>query len=809
MPGVYEQYEKYRPSMSDTERADLEQARIQEEELRQRKDLQLWERNGKVGFIERDGKKQMLRPFPYMDKEVEIAEARADKQLWPWEKAHMIYPDDPAITDKFPGMDPRGYYTEVDMGFSDRCMKVMAALPSRPPETRAYIDQMLKNALNQGSPMGRVWTQMVGKCWQARDLRRGAKLATSEACCEWMLEDAEQLEKGSADISRVNGFVNVLEYVAGLTDRVPTDQERAFMKNVDGELTPEVEAAREKDIVIPDKIQVKFENLDHQVEQKFFSSPLAWDKTPEDIPHDVASVEAIQDSLSRYAAATGDRFMSPLFERAEKATHGIISRGNLITVDGQTVREVMQEQYNQLKKEGNLPIDEGSQRRMLFEDWFKKNEKQMTGELVSAALMAGKRVEAFIPDKNGNIPKEPKQVTKTGYEPSPLKKVTLNAWERHFSKYGHFKEKVAKAAEYQRVMAARERVQHQNRINQLDADSLVGSRMKDIFFGDYVKENGPIEIDNPMWGLSVSRSGLTTTVICRMIRDGHSMQDILDPDKLKDERKKAAEETVERVKARDDDWLANNLFEGYQKLNKEVEMLASRIDLGDDKQLFAQDSRTLFATAEAIFDLGQEVNRNKEAMNKAAEAHFPDRKGSEVMDELYHESAGLTGYKDMAIKGIQAQSDLLRKDTSQIKSTLASLAAWEYTRNSYNAKRQASPGARFTEDDFAKAMDVQTLLCVGGPTTDFAGQIRSDEVLGDAMRGAILAGDVSRFITVRYDKGGEVVFNADRKGLQERGEKLRRLEGTVKKNEEKEMKKEAEALRKQEKKTEKAAVKRR
>ena len=54
-----------------------------------------------------------------------------------------------------------------------------------------------------------------------------------------------------------------------------------------------------------------------------------------------------------------------------------------------------------------------------------------------------------------------------------------------------------------------------------------------------------------------------------------------------------------------------------------------------------------------------------------------------------------------------------------------------------------------------------------------------------------------------------MVFNADRKGLQERGEKLRRLEGTVKKNEEKEMKKEAEALRKQEKKTEKAAVKRR
>ncbi|GFI64929.1 hypothetical protein IMSAG185_00522 [Lachnospiraceae bacterium] len=60
--------------------------------------------------------------------------------------------------------------------------------------------------------------------------------------------------------------------------------------------------------------------------------------------------------------------------------------------------------------------------------------------------------------QTGKIPKEPVQITKTGYKPSPVKKVTLNAWERHFSKHGFYQEKAAKAVEYEKISQARERV---------------------------------------------------------------------------------------------------------------------------------------------------------------------------------------------------------------------------------------------------------------------------------------------------------------------------------------------------------------
>ena len=103
-------------------------------------------------------------------------------------------------------------------------------------------------------------------------------------------------------------------------------------------------------------------------------------------------------------------------------------------MDGETVREKMCEDYVAAGKDLKA-----------FDSFYHQNVREATNSYVSAALMAGKRVEAFVPDSRGRIPKEPVQLTKTGYEPSPLKKVTLNAWQRHFAKRGFYREKVAQA----------------------------------------------------------------------------------------------------------------------------------------------------------------------------------------------------------------------------------------------------------------------------------------------------------------------------------------------------------------------------
>jgi acetyl esterase/lipase len=102
--------------------------------------------------------------------------------------------------------------------------------------------------------------------------------------------------------------------------------------------------------------------------------------------------------------------------------------------------------------------------------------------------MAGKRVEAFVPDKEGRIPKEPIGITKSGYEPSPLEKVTLNAWERHFARYGHFEKKAAKAVDYQQTMEARERVQIQNTAKKMRVNSIVGDGGR-ILHGEWTYVN--------------------------------------------------------------------------------------------------------------------------------------------------------------------------------------------------------------------------------------------------------------------------------------------------------------------------------
>ena len=88
--------------------------------------------------------------------------------------------------------------------------------------------------------------------------------------------------------------------------------------------------------------------------------------------------------------------------------------------------------------------------------------------------------------------KEPIQITKKGYEPSPLKKVTLNAWERHFAKHGYFKEKAAKAAEYNRVMESRNQVRARNEERQFQLTEPVAAGMKNLFFQGWVNDQGRV-----------------------------------------------------------------------------------------------------------------------------------------------------------------------------------------------------------------------------------------------------------------------------------------------------------------------------
>ena len=606
MPTVFEQYAPYRPALTPDEQEMLEEGRANQEELLADPTVKHWER----GWIDAEGR---LAPYPLQQSQIQIALDRADRQLRRWGTDPTLFPVEAETTARFPGVDPKGKACEVDMAFAQRRARLETALSSRPPEVRAYVERQLSELNERNTPMRSAWDKMKIDCYDIRMTTLAAHMAVTEETSQWLLEDAQAMKAGRASIQRVDGMLNVLEYLSGLTDREPTPQERALMAELHAPIPPEAEAHRADSLIAPPHLAVEFENFDHQVQQKFFCDPRNWGKGPRSVPEDIVNLDAALGAVSRYSLATADRAISPLFEAVENRTRGVISRGDLITVDGKTIREKMCEDYVAAGKDLKG-----------FAQFYHQHVREATNRYVSAALMAGKRVETFVPDNQGRIPDEPTQIIKTGYEPSPLKKVTLNAWQRHFAKYGFYKEKAARADEYRRVMESRERVKSYNLSAQIKIDKGDCDCFQERFFGDWMRENGPLP-ESVSQGVTVARSSLTTFAICRLAAQGHSIEAIHDPAQLQAEKQAAGREVMERLLAGDADWAAETLLKGQERLSEDTDRLMDERDRRDDPEKLTSADRPLLLGAEAAFDAIRHEKTCPQAIQQAVQRLYPEQ----------------------------------------------------------------------------------------------------------------------------------------------------------------------------------------
>ena len=141
-------------------------------------------------------------------------------------------------------------------------------------------------------------------------------------------------------------------------------------------------------------------------------------------------------------------YTAQLYENNKK-THKeqieAVNRGDLIVIDGRTVREIMEERYRELE----LPKQD-------FEAYYQKNVKSAAKDLVGAALASDQRVELFVPDKNGFISAEPTSVSRTGFKPDPVRQPeAFGSVKKFFMKFGFFKEEAAKAKAQQQMLLAK------------------------------------------------------------------------------------------------------------------------------------------------------------------------------------------------------------------------------------------------------------------------------------------------------------------------------------------------------------------
>lgn len=728
-----------------------------------------------------------------------VAKDRALEQLSPWINTEFLYPDSPDITEQFPGIDPKGNACEVDMSFADRVAKLKAAVPSRPLAVQSYVGRQLKNLENPQEGINIYWQTMKNDCIEILHSQRAAKLALTEESSDWLINQTKEIARERLAIQHVDSFLNVLEYAAGLTDREPTPEDRNFMRQLGAPLDDAVIRRRNDSLMQPFKVEVEFADFDHQVQQKFFSNPLAWEKTPEDTPKDVSSPKAIEGALDRYANATASRAIEPLFDRVEKDSVGYVSRGDLIIVGGKTVREIMAERFQNVKNGGS------------FGNWYENNVRQMTNDIVSAGLMAGKRVETFVPDKHGRISSTPAQVVKTGYEPSPLKKVTLNAWERHFAKHGFYKEKAAKAVEYENIMAARERVKLKNLESQLDMDHLSNKNVKDMFFGEWQKETGqPLPTQVP-GTYSVARSALSTFAICGLAAKGYSIEKIMNPDLLKEEKAAMGREVIENLTKDGSEseiqerkkWEAEILYNGRKNLNAQLDEACKNFDLTDTKQLFSEEARPVYMLNNVLFDLSQEEDRvDRQMYEDLAKADFPDKNPKETVQQLFDHTDSFCSYLNCAKSALEGScviSGAAPQSAMGIDGALAEMGRFEYARQLYAEEKAKNPGIQpylgVKSTDF---LLVSSDLSMSSEFNAMVKNIATDPTLKASAKQAAAAGDIFSKMNVSYDSKNKISFQMEGPSKKEakKGERKRSLEEAVHKNEEKAEKKQAKAEKK-------------
>lgn len=761
MEGLYEQYEKYCPPLSAREKAQIEEAR---------KERGIYDHK----------------------KEAEIGYNRAVRYLQEWRDKEMVYPDIPDAAEQFPGIDPKGCYTEIDLGYKSRVQKLLGACQSRPAPIRELTETMLDN-MNMDI--------LKNYCAKVQNYRMAQKLSPSRDAADdnVSMEERNRITLGGFQ-KYIEDFLGELEYINGLSDREPDWQE--VLGNVgkkEKRRMAEILERRNLPATAEQGLKINFMDLDSIVAQKYFSNPLSLGKGPETLPKDVAKATSVDELLDSYASATADMVLNPAFSRGEKDTAGHLNRVDLIIVDGRTVGEILAERERKTPRKSNITMDE--------------YRRQQTNEIVAAGLMAGKRVEAFLPDERGRIPREPIQITKSGYEPSPLKKVTLNAWERHFSKHGYFKEKAAKAAEYQKFMEARERVRLKNQsVLGSDMQNSASRNIKEMFFRKWVEDNGPIP--NSMAGsFSTGRGALTTTTVCAMLNAGYSMEDILDPGKLADVKLKAGEQTANKMRADDKEWIAHTLYYGRKALIREMDRLAD-FDITDPELMFSERAAPLRFAATVTFDLSQEADRIKPQMLAEAERDTPGR-GKQTLEEHYKTGDSAAAYVSTACKAMEAMARYSEAKPIDRSAMVGQIAKWEYAREIFAQRRAANPQARITGiAEGTEYLAVDSLVRTDSAFQEMDQRLRTDEDFAASVGKAISGGELGKRIKITFDsKTVNTTFQIDSKGIEKTAARNVRLQKTVQKNEAEEAEKQAEeeqkpqekAAREKQKPREKAA----
>lgn len=367
----------------------------------------------------------------------------------------QVMPQTDKVLKQFPGINPMGHYSEIDMGFAERNKRCEYALRMRDP--LAWITyQDVRGKIEKTDAYKEMRTKMMEISQKVNVIDRAVRLSDNDKFVKYLEEQKEELKNNPA-LKDYDKFMDVMEHYSGVKFLNESSQHKEvidmahFLKGKFGviscgTLKQSVHGQAAK-FSNPKSIDIEFENFENMANFQRSLNDKNTGKTMEEVAAATPTISEQKNILSTipaYIEASCDRALSAALPNAK-------DRADMIFIDGRSVREMMK-----------------AEKEFQHKDPTEEEIKKYSNLYVAAALRNGNYVEAFTKDYRGgdkSINYKPVPITSKGEDSIILKKgganeiekITVNFLERFLALIGikYFKEKVNAADIADRVKDSR------------------------------------------------------------------------------------------------------------------------------------------------------------------------------------------------------------------------------------------------------------------------------------------------------------------------------------------------------------------
>ncbi len=159
-------------------------------------------------------------------------------------------------------------------------------------------------------------------------------------------------------------------------------------------------------------------------------------------------------------------------------------------------------------------------------------------------------------------------------------------------------------------------------LDSMDIDSVSN---KETFYGK--KYLNPEMRSGAKYGYNSLRSAALNIAVSRLLLEGHSLDDITDPQKLRQEKEAMFDVVMTHMKngtKADQEWIAETIYKGREAIWNKQDELIGKVNLSDPNLLQNKTFCQMLSLSHVEFDIWQEMSRCKEEIVALAQKDHPE-----------------------------------------------------------------------------------------------------------------------------------------------------------------------------------------